>query len=189
MVVYNTMELEDMHRLLPLEILEEIAIANTDELHTIVVVEQLASRLNAPLGAVKIGQRHALPPARGLHQPQTHGPSVAGGHIPGGGNRQRQWDETRPFFINRRTLDLAVCLPRYAPAWPPQVVPVLPPTMRVASGTGIFLPYTGPGHHYEPKNTMPSWNCDRAETLYIKQQCHEKRRRLRSNEVYNSMSR
>jgi hypothetical protein len=38
MPVYSKMELEDMHRLLPLEILEEIGIANTDELHTMAVV-------------------------------------------------------------------------------------------------------------------------------------------------------
>jgi hypothetical protein len=183
MAVYSTMELEDIHRLLPLEILEEIGIANTDELRTMAVVEELASHL----GAVGRGQNHALPQVRGSHQPQIRAPPVGGGHIPGGGNRQRLWDEAPPFFINGRTLDLTVCVPRFAPAWPPQAGPVLPPA-RVASGTGVFLPSTGMAQHYVPKNTIPSWNGARVESGYSKQQCHEKQRRLCSKQVYNNMS-
>jgi hypothetical protein len=63
MAIYNTMKLDGINRLLLLEILEEIGIANTDEMRTMAVVEELASRLSAIVGAVQRGQRHDLPPA------------------------------------------------------------------------------------------------------------------------------
>ncbi|GJN35682.1 hypothetical protein PR202_gb24480 [Eleusine coracana subsp. coracana] len=168
MAFYNSTELDDIHQWLPLEILEDIGITNANELRTMAVIDELASRLNDILGsAMESGQRHPLPPVRAASslQPQICGPACWG-QVPGGGNRQRLLAEAPSFWGNGRTLDL----PMFALAWPPLPGFVLQPAKQRGAGTGVFLPRTGTGttHCHAPRNATPSWNAPRADSRYSK---------------------
>ncbi|RLN19007.1 hypothetical protein C2845_PM02G26020 [Panicum miliaceum] len=166
---------DDVHRLLPPEILEDIGVVKADELQHLAVVEELAARLATVLGSTaNVAQCHAVPPTRATassyqHRRRPH-PQVyglqhvqQGGGFPGGSNAQMQMGQASPFPNSRRMPehDLTLLLPRFAPApaRPPVVGTVVPHhemAKHSSRGTGVFLPCSNGGHiHHATRQTVP----------------------------------
>ncbi|KAL5209725.1 hypothetical protein ABZP36_005348 [Zizania latifolia] len=132
-------EREDVHRWLPSEILSDIGIVDIAERRRLAVVEDLSARLAGVLGCTversQRTQQRAVPQCMVANShPRRRAPPAEG---------------MRPFLSNGgRMLDLAVALPRFAPARRPPLLaagagaPPLPPAKRSGGGTGVFLPRT-----------------------------------------------
>ncbi|CAL5094105.1 unnamed protein product [Urochloa decumbens] len=174
MAVHCSMELEDIHWWLPHKILEDIDIANPEELRIMAVVEELATHLSAVLGSTNIRvQCHTLPPKSldDSYMPQCPAQlQLIGlqswGHVTSYGNLPSSRAAQQPLLSTGS-------LPRVAPARPPLVGVVLPLTMRRGIGTGVFFPRTREPNHHTSRGTKPLRN-DRAESYHGKQLCQRK---------------
>lgn len=165
MTVQCSMELEDIHRWMPQEILEDIDIANPEELRSMVVVEELATRLTAVLGSQ---QKSSAPDPSSnkagqlLHAPV---PRTTPAHWAAQlGSRHQRRQCAKPLLCSGG-------LQRVALARPPLVGAVLPLAMLKGVGTGVFLPHTGAPNHHTVMGTKPLRNGP-AESC--KQRCRQK---------------
>ncbi|KAG2551867.1 hypothetical protein PVAP13_9KG446300 [Panicum virgatum] len=167
---------DDVHRLLPPEILEDIGVVRADdELQHLAVVEELAARLATVLGSTaNAAQCQAVPPTRATaansyqHRrrphPQVNGLQHGQGRgLPGGSSAPMQMGQASPFPNSSRMQeqqDLTIMLPRFAPApaRPPVVgaVPHHEMAKWSSRGTGVFLPcFDGSHSHLATRQTIP----------------------------------
>ncbi|OEL36894.1 hypothetical protein BAE44_0002086 [Dichanthelium oligosanthes] len=150
MAGYNVTEHDFVHRLLPPEILEDIGItAQTNELQSLDIVEELAARLAAVLGSTERTSqfRSTLPPSKPANSShQRCRPTPPEFHV------QRKRAEAWLLLENSRNLLV------FAPLAPsPLLVSAVPlPAVvaeRSSGGTGVFLPRTGVYHHHTNRGT------------------------------------
>jgi hypothetical protein len=135
-----TPELDDLHRLLPREILAEIGVADAVD-HNTAAVEELAAHLASVLGLASRRHQRQLPPSTRPTAAQGFGRMSGAGANAGNGGTAYY---APAFGKNGVPLDFEAMqrVQRYVPAAlsAGAVHHPLPPRRHGSAGTGVFLP-------------------------------------------------
>ncbi|KAJ1297119.1 hypothetical protein BS78_01G353500 [Paspalum vaginatum] len=153
MAVYypTSMQEDDVHRLLPREILKDLGIMDPGEQQLVDAIEDLAAHLASVLGGT--------PKKTSRHHPQVNVGRGLGGVdvLAGGGNVRRvavpppflpaapaaPWQVMESLRRNNMVLHPIATMPGLAAASRPLTGGAQPPTtVRLGAGTGVFLPRT-----------------------------------------------
>ncbi|CAL4914412.1 unnamed protein product [Urochloa decumbens] len=177
----HTMELNEVHRWLPPEILQDIGIVKADKLD-LTIVEELASRLVRVLGSTRERcQCHYLHYAwahntyEHQHPPQPQVYQLDRLVHFTNDNANAQTMKTWSHLGNGRIMDGTINLPRFAQEKQQVVDTVFPSAKQSNRGTGVFLPRTEAYSHMTGQAKTPRTSSVDLKPHYNRQQCKQAR--------------